>query len=231
MPEQVLKIANHVPYPEVVAIIFFVSAVIVFALALRAKGPVLGSVAALLLVALGVVPLAVNHAVQSRGVYHIQVVLVRPDGSPVYYAQLKSSHGGDLKICEGGWRLDVPPQTRPADGKVSFSATVKDEFLKGASTLTLANDYYPTVTIPLVAETSAKIRGVVVDEKMVAVSGATVSVAGYPEATITDGKGNFILPAHAGNGQMVEVHAEKGGVMTHLNAPAGKVVEVILASD
>jgi len=231
MPEQALKIVGHVPYSGAVAIIFLIFAVIVFALALRAKHPIVGSVAALLLIVLGVVPFAVNHAVQSRGVYHIQVLLVRPDGSPVYYAQLKSSHGGDLKICEGGWRLDVPPQTRPADGKVSFSATVKDEFLKGASTLTLANDYYPTVTIPLVAETSAKIRGVVVDEKMVAVSGATVSVAGYPEATITDGKGNFILPAHAGNGQMVEVHAEKGGVMTHLNAPAGKVVGVILASD
>ncbi len=231
MSEQALKIANHVPYPGLVAIIFLVSAVVVFALALRAKRPVAGSVAALLLIALGLVPMAVNHTVQSRGVYHIQVLLVRPDRSPVYYAQLKSSHGDDLKICEGGWRLDIPPQTRPADGKVSFSATVKDEFLKGASTLILANDYYPTLTISLVAETSAKIKGVVVNEKMVAVSGATVSVAGHPEATITDSKGNFILPAHAGNGQMVEVHAEKDGVMTRLNAPAGKVVEVVLASD
>lgn len=230
MPEA-LKIANHVPHPGVVAIIFLVSAVIVLALALRAKHPVVGSVAALALIALGLVPLAVNHTVQSRGVYHIQVLLVRPDGSPIYYAQLKSSHGGEMKICEGGWRLDIPLQTRPADGKVTFAAAVKDEFLKGASTLTLADDYYPTVTIPLVAETSAKIKGVVVDEKMVAVSGATVSVAGYPEATITDSEGNFILPAHAGNGQTVELHAEKDGVMTHLNAPAGKVVEVILASD
>jgi hypothetical protein len=231
MPEQALKIANHVPQPGVVAVIFLVSAVIVLALALRAKRPVVASVTALALIALGLVPLAVNRVLQSRGVYHIQVLLERPDRSPIYYAQLKSSHGGDMRICEGGWRLDVPPQTRPADGKVTFSAAVKDEFLSGASALILADDYYPTVTIPLTAETSAKIRGVVVDEKMVAVSGATVSVAGYPEATITDRKGNFILPAHAGNGQMVEVHAEKDGVMTRLNAPAGKVVEVILGSE
>src|SRR5208283_4892031 len=231
MPEQALKIANHVPHLEVVAIIFLVFAVIVFVLALRAKRPIVGSLAALLLIALGVIPFAVNHVVHSRAVYHIQVLVVRPDGSPVYYAQLNNSYGGEMKISEGGWRLDIPSQTRPADRKVTFAAAVKDEFLNGASTLTLADDYYPTVTIPLVAETSAKIKGVVVDEKMVAVSGATVSVAGYPEATITDGKGNFILPAHAGNGQMVEVHAEKGGVMTHLNAPAGKVVGVILASD
>ena len=231
MPEQTFKIANHVPYPGVFAIIFLISAVIVLALALRAKRPVIGSVAAFLLIVLGLFPLTVSHVVQSRGVYHIQVLLVRPDGSPVYYAQLKSSHGGEMKISEGGWRLEIPPQTRPADGKVAFSAAVKDEFLSGASTLTLADDYYPTVTVPLVAETSAKIKGVVVDEKMVAVSGATVSVAGYPEATITDRKGNFVLPAHAGSGQMVEVHAEKDGVMTHLNAPAGKFVEVILGSE
>ena len=231
MPEQALKIANHIPHPGVVAIFFLVSAVIVLALALRAKRPVVGSAAAVLLISVGVVPLAVNHTVQARGIYHIQVLLLRPDGSAIYYAQLKSSHGGEMKISEGGWRLDIPPQTRPADGKVTFSAAVNDEFLKGASTLTLADNYYPSVTIPLAAETSAKIKGVVVDEKMAAVSGATVSVAGYPEATITDSKGNFVLPAHAGNGQMVEVDAEKDGVMTHLNAPAGKVVEVILASD
>jgi len=231
MPEQALKVANHIPHPGAVAIIFLMFAAIVFALALRAKRPIVGSIAALLLIALGLLPFTLNHAVQSRGVYHIQVLLVRPDGSPVYYAQLKNSHGGEMKISEGGWRLDIPPQTRPTERKVSFSATVKDEFLSGASTLTLADDYYPTVTIPLVAETSAKIKGVVVDERMVAVPGATVSVAGHPETTITDSKGNFSLPAHAGNGQIVEVHAEKNGVMTRLNAPAGKSIEVILGSD
>ena len=231
MHEQVFKIANHVPHPEVIAIIFLVFAAIVFALALRAKRPVVGSIAALVLIALGLFPLTLNHIVQSRGVYHIQVLLVRPDGSPIYYAQLKNSYGGEMKIFEGGWRLDVLPQTRPADGKVTFSAAIKDEFLSGASTLTLADDYYPTVTLRLVAEASAKIKGVVVDAKMAPVPGATVSVVGYPEAATTDSKGKFILPAHAGNGQMVEVHAERDGVMTHLKAPAGQFVEVILGSD
>jgi hypothetical protein len=231
MPEQALKIANHIPHTEAIAIIFCAVAVIVLVLALRAKRAVVGSLGALFLIALGLIPFAANHLVHTRGTYHIQVLLVRPDGSPVYYAQLKNSYGGEMKISEGGWCLDVPSQTRPAEGKLSFSASVKDEFLSGASTLILADDYYPTVTIPLVAETSAKIKGVVVDAQMVAVSGATVSVAGHPEATITDSKGNFSLPAHAGTGQIVEVHAEKDGVMTHLNAPAGKFVEVVLGAD
>jgi hypothetical protein len=114
---------------------------------------------------------------------------------------------------------------------VTFSAAVKDEFLKGNSTLILSTDYYPTVTITLVPDTSAKVRGVVVDDKMTAVFGATVSVAGYPDVVLTDKQGNFSLPAHAGNGQVVEIRAEKDGVMTRLNAPAGKVVEVVLGSE
>ncbi|MGB9233380.1 MAG: hypothetical protein WCC04_03140 [Terriglobales bacterium] len=231
MPEQVLKIASHVPHPGAVSIIFLVCAAIAFVLALRAKHPIVGSVMAVAIIALGLVPLAVNHVLQSQGVYHIQVVLVRPDQSPVYYAQLKSSQGGEMKIFEGGWRLDIPPQTRPADRRVAFSAAAKDEFLKGSSTLLLTDDYYPTVTIPLVPDTSAKIRGVVVNGDMVAVTGAAVSIAGYPDVAVTDKMGNFVLPAHAGNGQMVEVQAEKDGVMGRVSAPAGKVVEVILGSE
>jgi len=231
MPEFALKIANHIPHPDVVAILFLVCAVIVVVLAFRAKRPVIGSVAALALAALGLLPLGANHVLKARATYHVQVLLVRPDRSPIYYAQLRSSQGGEMKIWEGGWRLEISPQNYPINGKVDFFATVKDEFLKGQSVLTLAGDYYPTVTIPLVADTSARIKGVVVNDKMLAIPGATVSVAGYPETTITDGRGNFVLPAHAGNGQFVEVHAEKDGIMTRLNAPAGKVVEIVLGSE
>jgi hypothetical protein len=231
MPEPALKIANYIPHPGVLAVIFLVLAAVMVVVALRAKRPIVGSAAAAVLIALGLAPLAVSHALNSQGVYHVQVELRRPDRSPVYYAQLKSSASGDLKIFEGGWRLDIPRQNRPADGKITFSAAAKDEFLKGSSTLTLADDYYPTVTIPLVADTSAKIRGVVVNQNMVAVAGATVSVAGYPEATTTDSKGNFTLPAHAGNGQLVELRAQKDGTFAHLNAPAGKVVEVVMGSE
>jgi hypothetical protein len=128
-----------------------------------------------------------------------------------------------------GWELDIPPQTRPADGKVTLFASVKDEFMKGSSTLVLAHDYYPTATIQLVAETSAMVRGVVVDEDLGAVADVTVSIAGYSEVAVTDRKGNFVLPAHAGKGQMVEVHAQKGQMTGSLSAPAGKVVEVIIS--
>ncbi|MFZ0479344.1 MAG: hypothetical protein WAL71_09355 [Terriglobales bacterium] len=231
MPEQVLKIAGHVPYPETVAIAALVLAIVAFVVQFRLKRRIAGSLAGIAILALGLTPLAASHILHVRNVYHIQVFLVRPDKTPIYYAQLKSTPVDDLQISEGGWRLDIPPQFRPADGKVTFSAEVKDEFLKGNSMFILAGDYYPTVTIPLVADTSAKVRGVVVDEGMAAVFGAAVSVAGYPDVVLTDKHGNFSLPAHAGNGQLVEVRAEKDGIMTRMNAPAGKAIEVILGSE
>lgn len=228
---QFLKIAGHIGHPGKVAVFAFFIAVSVFALALRAKRPVVGGIAAVVIIALGVAPFAASSFLQSRGIYHVHIVLLRPDQTVVDIAQLKSSNGGELKMVAGGWELDVPEQARPADGKVTLTATAKDEFLKGGSTIVLAQDYYPTATIQLVAETSALVRGIVVDEDLGVVAGAKVSVGNYPELTVTNAKGNFVLPAHAGNGQMVEIHARKGNLTGHLSAPAGKVVEVVLGRE
>ena len=226
-----LKVASHVGHPVTVAAFALAIAVSVLVLALRAKKPALACIATAGIILLGSVPYAASAFVRSRGVYHVQVVVVRPDQSPADIAQVKSSTGGELKMVPGGWEIDVPPQARPADGKLTLSASVKDEFLNGRSTLVLAQDYYPIATIQLVAETSAKVRGVVVDEDLRAMAGATVSIAGYSDVAVTDQKGNFVLPAHAGKGQMVEVHAHKGPLTGRLSAPAGKVVEVIMSRE
>jgi hypothetical protein len=235
MEEQalVLRLASRVGHPDAVAAFALLIAVFFFALALRTKRLRLlpACLAAVGIIVLGVAPFAASTLLQSRGVYHVRVLIVRPDQSPVEVAQLKSSNGGELKMVDGGWGLDVPAPTRPAGGKITFSASVKDEFLKGTSTLVLAEDYYPTTTIQLVADTSAMVRGVVVDEDLGAIVGATVSIAGYPDVAKTDDKGNFVLPAHAGKGQRVEVHARKGPLTGTLRAPAGKVVEVIISRE
>jgi hypothetical protein len=226
-----LKLAGHIGHPAMVAAIAVVIAASVFALALRAKRPFTAWIMAAGIIILGAAPFAASAFLQTRGVYHVQVVLLRPDQSPVDIAQVKSSNGGELKMVAGGWQLDIPPQTRPADGKVTLFAAAKDEFLKGKSTLVLAQDYYPTATIQLVAETSAMVRGVVVDEDLGAVAGATVSIEGYPDVAVTDQKGNFVLPGHAGKGQMVEILAQKGQLTGRLSAPAGRVVEVIISRE
>jgi hypothetical protein len=227
----VLKIAGHVGHPAAVAAFALVIAASVFALARRARRPLMAWVVAAGIIVLGVAPFAASAFLQSRGVYHVQVVVVRPDQSPVDIAQVKSSNGGELRMVGDEWELDIPPETRPADGKVTLFASVKDEFMKGSSTFVLDQDYYPTATIQLVAETSAMVRGVVVDEDLGAVAGATVSITGYSDVAVTDRKGNFVLPAHAGKGQMVEVRAQKGQLTGSLSSPAGKVVEVIISHE
>ena len=226
-----LKIAGHIGHPTTVAALALIIAAGVFVFALRAKRPLLAWIVAPGIVILGVSPWAASAFLESRGVYHVQVVVVRPDQSSADIAQVKSSNGGDLKMVSGGWQLDVAPESRPSDRKLSLSANVKDEFLKGAAVLVLAKDYYPTVTVQLVADTSAVVRGIVVDEGLRAVAGATVSINGYSDVAVTDAKGNFVLPAHAGKGQIVELHAKKNQLTGSLSAPAGKVVEVVLNNE
>ncbi len=228
-----LKIANHISHPVTVAAFAWVigAFILVLALLIKKPSPQMASIAAAGIVLLGSVPFAVTAFLQARGVYHVLVVVVRPDQATVDIAQVRSSNVGELKMVPGGWELEVAPQTRPADGKVTLFANVKDEFLNGQSTLVLGKDYYPTATIQLLSDRSAMVRGVVADEDLRAVSGATVSIAGSPEVAVTDQKGNFVLPAHAGNGQIVEVHAQKGQLTGNLSAPAGKVVEVIISRE
>lgn len=231
MQDEVFRIASHIPHPLAVAGFALFFAAVIFALVLRAKRPLIAAVLAVGIIVFGLAPLVASTLLRSRGIYCVRVVLVRPDQSVADIAQVKSSNGGELKMVAGGWELDIPPEARPADGKVMLSASIKDEFLAGKSTLALAEDYYPTATIQLAAVTSAMLRGVVVDEGLRAIAGAKVSIEGYPDVAVSDSKGNFALPAHAGNGQMVEVRAQKGALTGHLSAPAGKVVEVIISSE
>ena len=235
MWDLVLQFAARTPHPLTVALCGAAIAIAILVLALRAGDSriprALCFALAVIVITLAVAPIALKHVLRSQAIFHVRIVVLRPDGSSADIAQVKSSDGRELTMVEGGWELDVPPQFRPADGMLTFSATVKDEFLDGSSTLVLANDYYPTATVHLVAETSAKVRGVVVDEDLGAVAGATVSIPEYPDVAVTDRKGNFVLPAHAGKGQIIEVRAQKGQLAGRLSAPAGKVVEIVLTSE
>jgi hypothetical protein len=229
MKEDILRLVSHIPHPETVILVSLVLAVVVFILARRAEKVVIGSIAAIAIILLGLAPLVLAKFVKSEDVYHVQLVVVRPDKSLADIAQVKSDNG-EPRMVPGGWELDILREKRPADGKVIFSATVKDEFLSGKSTILLAEDFYPTATVQLTAVTSATFRGVVVDEDLTAVAGASVSIEGYPDVAVTDRLGKFTIPAHAGNGQVVEVRARKGQLSGRVSAPAGKVAEIIMNS-
>jgi hypothetical protein len=200
-----------------------------FALALRGKKPRLAWLLAGGIIVLGLAPLVASTFLQSRGIYRVRVIVLGPDHSPVDDAQVRSSNGGELKKVEGGWELDIPQQTRPADGKVTLYASVKKAFLTGNSVLGLGSDYYPIATIQLATDTTALLRGVVVDDRGRTVAGAAVSIVGYTDGTITDQMGNFVLTAHAAEGQIVEIRAQKDQLTGSMSVPAGNVpVELVV---
>ena len=124
--------------------------------------------------------------------------------------------------------LDIPPQSRPADGKLKLFASEKNAFLVGNSTLVLDKDYFPAVEIQLEHDTSAVVRGVVLDDHNRSAAGAHVSIPGYPQVAVTDEMGNFVLPAHAADGQIVQVRAQKDRRVGTLSVPAGTPVQLVL---
>lgn len=230
MQDQALKIASHITHPVTVAAFAAVLAATALGLALRAKKPRIALLLAAGIIILGVFPIGASTFLQSRGVYRIRLSVLGADKQPVDDALVTSSIGGEPKKAEGGWEFDIPPQARPADGKVVLFASVKSAFLTGSSTLVLGQDYYPTTTIQLTHDTSATIRGVVVDEHRRSVSGAQVSIPGYPDIAVTDRMGNFVLPAHAADGQIVQVRGQKDQLVGSLSVPAGRPIELMVKS-
>lgn len=144
--------------------------------------------------------------------YRVRVTVIDAEQKPVEDAKVWSSMGGEPKKVAGGWQFDIPAVSKPVEGKLTLFAELRNAFQKGRKELDLAEDYNPTVVIPLEKDTSAAIRGMVVDPSGRAVSGVRVSVVGYgSEAATTDEDGSFELAAHASPGQQVQLHAEKEG--------------------
>jgi hypothetical protein len=139
-----------------------------------------------------------------------------------------SSNGGEPKKVAGGWEFDIPPQSQPADGRLKLFASVMNAFLAGSSSLVLDRDYFPAVEIQLDRDTSGIIRGDVIDEHRRSVAGAHVSIPGYPDVAVTDEMGNFVLPAHAADGQSVQVRAQKDQWVGSVSVPAGRSVELVI---
>jgi hypothetical protein len=226
--EKALEVASRVTHPIAVAAIALVFAAFAFFLAHRARKPGLTKLLASIVVALGLAPLAAFTFLQSRGIYRVQIVVQLPDQQPASDASLKSSVGGEMKKADGRWELAIPPQVRPADRKVTLYASRADAFQAGNTTIELNDDYYPIAIIQLTSLPPVMIRGMVKDEQGKSVRQAHVSVPGYHDYAVTDLRGNFELPSHAAQGQMISVHAEKGDLVADVSVPAGTTVELVL---
>lgn len=226
--EKALELASRITHPYSVAAFALVFAAMALLLALKAKKPRIAWLLAAALLVLGISPLVASTFLASRGVYHIRVVVMGTDGQPVKQADVSSSAGGEMKQASGNWEFDLAPQAKPSSGQITFYASVKDAYLAGSSSLALKEDYFPTVTIPLQLLPPVNLRGNVVDERGKSVSGAHVAVTGYSEIATTDAMGNFSLPSHHADGQLVSVRAEEGGRVADIVVVAGKDAQLVL---
>jgi hypothetical protein len=228
MLEKALETASHITHPVTVAVFTAVIAAFLFTIAIRTKqSRIIWFLVAVVLI-LGLAPLLSSTYLQSRGLYVVRVFVLGTDKQPVDDARVTSSNGGEAKKIQGGWEFDIPPQSRPADGKLKLFASEKNAFLAGSSTLVLDKDYFPAVEIQLEQDTSAVVRGVVLDERGRSVAGARVSIPGYPDVAVTDEMGNFVVPAHAADGQIVQVRAQKDQLVGTLSVPTGRPVELVI---
>jgi multidrug efflux pump subunit AcrA (membrane-fusion protein) len=226
--EKALELASRVTHPYSVAAIALVFAAMALMVALKAKKPRIAWLLAATILVLGISPSVAYTFLASRGIYHIRVTVLGTDGQPVNQADVSSSAGGELKQASGNWEFDLAPQARPSSGQITFYASIKDAYLAGNSPLALKEDYFPTVTIQLQPLPPVTVRGTVVDEYGKSVRGAHVAVSGYSDIATTDEMGNFSLPAHHADGQLVSVRAEKGDRVAEVSVVAGRDAQLVL---
>jgi hypothetical protein len=226
-----LEVASHITHPVAVAAVALVLAAYLFSIAIKKRQSRVTWFLVAVILLLALAPLLSSAYLQSRGLYVVRVFVLGIDKQPIDdpSVSVTSSNGGEPKRVKGGWEFDIPPQSRPADGKLELFASLKNAFLTGKSTLVLDKDYFPTTEIPLAQDTSAMVRGIVIDEHRRSVAGAQVSIPGYSDFAVTDKMGNFVLPAHAADGQMVHLRAQKDERTADVSAPAGnESVELVL---
>jgi hypothetical protein len=162
--------------------------------------------------------------------YRIRVTVVDSTDLPVDNAKVWSSFGGEPKKVAGGWEFNIPRTAIPKDGLLTVFASRPAAFELGSRRLQLAQEPNPALTLRLERDLSAQVRGIVVDSSNRAIAGARVCVVGFEsEAAATGPTGGFVLPAHAADGQQVQLHVEKQGygAVTEFQ-PAGRAAVTIV---
>jgi hypothetical protein len=178
----------------------------------RSLTQVVGALAAAMVI-LGSLPLLSRTYLATHGIYRVRVAVIDPNNAPVNDAKITCSIGGEAKSVDGGVEFDIPVVSRPRSGRITMSGRLPSAFLSGTVDVDLADDLYVAVQLRLEHDRSARIRGQVVDRKGIPVLGAQVSIVGYGSEAVTTGTlGQFDLPAHAADGEQVQIAAFKKGM-------------------
>jgi hypothetical protein len=228
--DKILDIASHVSEP-IPALVFTVATL--FLLLLNNRWLKLGASATTRRMAYGIIflgfaPLVLYAVSAYRGVYRVQVTVLDLDKRPIHDAEVSAAIG-QKKQTDIGWEFDIYPQDRQAGSVVTFYASAKDRYLEGHRSLNLGANFSPDVAIELAPLQQADVLGAVQTRDGKAVAGASVSVIGYSDQATTDSMGDFKLPSHAANGQMVTVRIQKGNLHGQFTIPAGKASSLTIS--
>lgn len=156
-------------------------------------------------------------------VYHLRIIVLDPQHTPVTGATLRTAALNDAATNDQGIaELTIPRATLSADGKITIYAGLDSADLHASKDIELAADPNPIATIELTASRDAVVSGLVEDDKLHAIAGATVSILGG-ESGLTKANGTFTLKANAAVGQQVRLHADKPGYQAvDQDHPAGR---------
>jgi hypothetical protein len=166
--------------------------------------------------------------------YRVHVTVVDPQRVPISDADVQASAGDKPKKVEGGWEFDIPDASKPADGKVTISASRPGTSLFGQGVVVLDKALNPAIEIllregkppisksvplelpnrdssssavkpaPPSQATSVHVKGVVIDSSSQPIAGAWVNVVGYEQERIQTGA----------NGEFdLVAHAAKGEIV------------------
>jgi hypothetical protein len=184
---------------------------------------------------LAVVPMITDAFLKSRrldveSIYRVRVTVVDSENVPVDGASVRVTAASEAKTApDGSAELAIPRGSLPQDGKVVVYADKNAAFLHGHKNMSMAADPNPSVTVTVIANRTAEVKGVVQDNLGRVIAGARVSVLGG-NAITTDADGRFRLPAQASSGQKVLLHVEKPGyVPQNQYHPAGEPLILVLA--
>ena len=157
-------------------------------------------------------------------IYRVKVNVVNDKQEPVSDFDGWNSLDTRKVRASNSWSFDIPEVQKPSDGKITAYAVKESAYLSGSKQIVLDKSFDITETIRLTKDTSARIRGQVVDTKGQLVEGARVSVYGHEsEGKTTLADGRFDLAAHAAEGESVQVYAIKGDYDSRQWYPSGNI--------
>lgn len=159
---------------------------------------------------------------ETPGIYQLRVTVISPQRVPIDDAKVTTNVGGEPSRVTGGWQFDIPDAKLPRSRQIKVFVEHPASFTRGDAIVTFGEQRVLATEVVLAKDTSAQVRGIVVDKTGRAVSGARVSVVGFDdEGVVTHADGGFILSAHAAEGETVRLHAEKGRWVVNQDQPAG----------